>query len=178
MADTFTIAFVEGVTLTKWTRAWTERTRRRPLGFVPTTADDQLDALRSGDADVAFVRSPVQREGLSLIPLYEEAVVAVASRDHLIAAADELLLGDLVGEHPVPSGLASADAVAVAAAGGGFALLPQSVARLHARKDVVSRPVSDAAPTRVGLAWPEDRTTPDVELFIGIVRGRTPNSSR
>ena len=36
-----------------------------------------------------------------------------------------------------------------------------------------SRPTSTVA-----LAWPAARTTPAVEAFIGIVRGRTPNSSR
>ena len=30
----------------------------------------------------------------------------------------------------------------------------------------------------VALAWRREHTTPDVETFVGIVRGRTANSSR
>jgi hypothetical protein len=30
----------------------------------------------------------------------------------------------------------------------------------------------------VALAWLRDRTTPDVEAFVGVVRGRTARSSR
>ena len=32
--------------------------------------------------------------------------------------------------------------------------------------------------TRELLAWPADATTPDIEAFVGVVRGRTANSSR
>ena len=53
-----------------------------------------------------------------------------------------------------------------------------SVARLHARKDVTYRPVSDLPPTTVGLAWLVDNDDPRVQTFIGIVRGRSVNSSR
>ena len=56
--------------------------------------------------------------------------------------------------------------------------MPQSVARALSRKDVVARPVSDAADTGIGLAWPAAVEDPLIETFIGIVRGRTVNSSR
>ena len=45
------------------------------------------------------------------------------------------------------------EAVETVAAGTGIVILPMSVARLHHRKDVVSRPVVDLAPTSVALAW-------------------------
>lgn len=57
-------------------------------------------------------------------------------------------------------------------------LVPQSLARLHHRKDLTYRTVTDTPESRVALAWPEDRTTDLVEDFIGIVRGRTVNSTR
>ena len=53
-----------------------------------------------------------------------------------------------------------------------------SVARLHHRKDVTPRPVSDLPTTTVGLSWPVDRDDDRVQAFIGIVRGRTASSSR
>jgi hypothetical protein len=42
----------------------------------------------------------------------------------------------------------------------------------------VARPVADAPDTGIGLAWPRASDDPRVDTFIGIIRGRTPNSSR
>ena len=64
------------------------------------------------------------------------------------------------------------------AAGIGLLVVPQSLARLHHRRDLVFRPVTDAPQSQVALSWLEDRTSDLVEEFIGIVRGRTVNSSR
>jgi hypothetical protein len=43
---------------------------------------------------------------------------------------------------------------------------------------VIARPLRDWPTTWISLVWPIDATTPAVETFIGIVRGRTENSSR
>ncbi len=53
-----------------------------------------------------------------------------------------------------------------------------SLARLHHRKDVDYRILRDAPVSQVLLAWPRTSTNPDVDAFVGIVRGRTANSSR
>jgi hypothetical protein len=72
----------------------------------------------------------------------------------------------------------TADAIAWVASGAGITVVPMSLARLHHRKDVTYR-VLDAGPAApVGLAWVTDRTTDLVEEMVGIVRGRTANSSR
>lgn len=60
----------------------------------------------------------------------------------------------------------------------GLLVVPQSLARLHHRRDVTYRPVADAPQSSVVLSWPEEATTELVEDFIGIVRGRTVNSTR
>ena len=49
----------------------------------------------------------------------------------------------------------------------GLLVVPQSLARLHHRKDLTYRPVTDAPESRVALSWPEDATTDLVEDFIG-----------
>jgi hypothetical protein len=64
------------------------------------------------------------------------------------------------------------------AAQAGIVIVPMSVARVHHRKDVVAVPVTGVEETQVGLAWPRDAEDPRVEVFIGIVRGRTERSSR
>ena len=177
-AERLTIAFITGVTLTKWTTAWQERHPRIPLAFVPTDADAQVAVLHRRDADVSFVRLPIAGDGLSVIPLYSEAAVVVLPKDHPLAEASSITLDDLAAEDRVSDALAAADAVELVAAGGGIVLLPQSIARANTRKDVVARPVVDAAETRIAIAWLADRTTPEIEEFVGIVRGRTANSSR
>jgi DNA-binding transcriptional LysR family regulator len=70
------------------------------------------------------------------------------------------------------------DAVEVVASGTGVVIVPMSIARLHNRKDVTYRVVTDLEPTTVGLAWLTDNEDPWVQRFIGIVRGRTERSSR
>ena len=61
---------------------------------------------------------------------------------------------------------------------GGFVIVPMSLARLHHRKDVAYRPLESGPTSTVALAWPVDRTTALIDTFVGIVRGRTANSSR
>jgi DNA-binding transcriptional LysR family regulator len=70
------------------------------------------------------------------------------------------------------------EAVETVAAGTGIVLLPMSVARLHHRKDVVSRPVVDLAPTSVALAWLVEKDDERAQRFVGVVRGRSARSSR
>ena len=174
----FTIAFAAGVTLTRWTRAWEERQRRIPLAFIPTDAASQVSALHEGLADVSFVRLPVDRTGLSIIPLYDEVAVVVVPKEHPFSVFESVTLADLSNEDRVADTLSAEDAVELVAAGGGIVILPQSIARLHARKDVIARPIADDVGTSIAIAWLEENTTPQVEEFVGIVRGRTAASSR
>ena len=62
--------------------------------------------------------------------------------------------------------------------GAGVMIVPLSVARTHSRRDLIHRPVTDAEPTTIALAWLMDNPNELIEEFIGIVRGRTANSSR
>ena len=176
---TFTVLFVPGVTPTKWARIWNERMRRQRLELRPASAADALAALRDGTAQAAFLRDVAADEEFSAIRLYEEQPVVVASRDHLFAAAgvDETIGTDELAAENVLEGQ-DADTLELVAAGAGVATMPHSVARALSRRDVITRSLRDAAPTTISLVWPIDRTTPAVEAFIGIVRGRTENSSR
>lgn len=184
------------MTPTKWVRIWNERLPEIPLTLVAVTAAEASDVLRGGGADAGFVRLPIDRTDLSAIPLYTEATVVVIPKDHVAAAVDEVSTEDLADEivlHPLDDTLdwerlpgrpanerpaTTADAIELVAAGVGLLVVPQSLARLHHRKDLTYRPVTGASESRVALAWPEDATTDMVEDFIGIVRGRTVNSSR
>lgn len=177
-AVTLRLRYVAGVSPAKWLRAWAERRPDLPLEAVRVEQHAQLRDLRSGDADVAFVRLPVDDEGLHAITLWEELTVAMLPQDHRLAGADSLTLADLADEPLAPVQPESAMTVELVAAGTGYALVPHGVARLHARRDVVAIPVSDAAPTRIALVWRVERDDDDIQEFVGVVRGRRAASSR
>lgn len=186
------LGFVAGTTPDKWVRAWRDQ-RRGPLTLLPVTQAEQEPLLRDGSLDMCLVRLPVDRHGLHLVELYDEIAVVVVPRDHFVTAAAEVELADLADEQLVlphssgwtpeaaqlawsPTG--EREAVEVVAAGGGIALLPMSVARLHQRRDVAIRPVTDLPPTRIGLAWRVERDDEQTQAMVGVVRGRTGRSSR
>jgi DNA-binding transcriptional LysR family regulator len=195
------IGFVPGVTPDKWARVWAERVPRVPLELLPVEEPEQVAVLYDGRADMCFVRLPVDRDGLHVIPLYSELPVVVVPKEHFVEAAEEVSVADLSGEHllqdpaqvpewadvadevrdgtrvDVPS-LTMKQAIETVAAGVGIVIVPMSVARLHHRRDVVHRAVTDVAESRVGLAWRRELDDDLVETFIGVVRGRTANSSR
>jgi DNA-binding transcriptional LysR family regulator len=178
-AQPFRVAFVAGVSPDKWVRRWRERTPRDPLEVSLVDDAEQLAVLREDRADMAFVRLPADRDGLHVIPLYVEVPVAVLPVEHELTLLDELSMADLADEELIEdSPLTLKDAVAVVAGGAGALVVPMSVARLYARKDVASRPLVDGPEFRVGLAWRVDNDDPRVETFVGIVRGRTAQSSR
>jgi DNA-binding transcriptional LysR family regulator len=171
------VGYVPGVTLTKWREVWAERFPRRPLEVIEVDQDDQRRALDDGEVDVCFVRLPIELDELHLIKLYEELPVAWVSKDHLLAAADdEVALADLAEETVVTT--VTGFHLDLVAAGEGVLLVPQSVARSHSRRDFTYRIVTDAPSTTVGLAWLKDNPHELIEEFIGVVRGRTANSSR
>jgi DNA-binding transcriptional LysR family regulator len=199
MTDPFRLRFAAGVTPDKWLRTWDARMPGTPVDATVLADDeDPAAALRTGACSIAFVRLPIDRAGLHVIPLYEEVPVVVAAKEHPVAAFDEIGVSDLADENllqdagEVPEWTAVAtdrprpalepmsvkEAVAVAASGAGILIVPLSVARLHHRKDVVHRPVTGVAGSRVGLAWRADDEDPRIETFVGIVRGRTERSSR
>ncbi|MDQ0989303.1 LysR family substrate-binding domain-containing protein [Streptomyces sp. V3I7] len=195
-SPSFRLAYVPGVTPAKWARIWNERLPDIPLTLAQVPAAETDGLLRGGEADAAFVRLPVDRTVFSAIPLYTETTVVVVPKDHVITAADEVTLDDLADEvlfHPLDDVLdwdsppgepaferpaTTEDAIELVAASVGLLVVPQSLARLYHRKDLTYRPVTDAPQSSVALSWPEEATTELVEDFIGIVRGRTVNSSR
>ncbi|MFE3201901.1 LysR family substrate-binding domain-containing protein [Embleya sp. NPDC055664] len=208
--SSFRLAYVPGVTPAKWVRIWNERLPDVSLALLAVTAAEAAEALRSGGADAGLVRLPMDRTGLNTIPMYTETTVVVVPKDHDVTAVDEVSvedLADFVLLHPLddpldwtagPPGVpakerpaTTADAIELVAAGVGLLIVPQSLARLHHRKDLTYRPLAGAGETvdeaagtaevpqsRVALAWPEGEPSELMEEFIGIVRGRTVNSSR
>jgi DNA-binding transcriptional LysR family regulator len=197
----FRVGFVPGVTPDKWARIWAERMPRRSLDLLPLGDRDGVALVRSGELAMCFVRLPVDRDGLHLIPLYDEQPVVMVAKEHPVAAFDEIDVTDLADEHllqdpdtvpewrdvstevrlgsryPVPA-MSLREAVESVAADAGIVVVPMSLARLHHRKDVVHVPVTGVPTTKVGLTWLVDNDDERVQTFIGVVRGRSAHSSR
>ncbi len=195
MTGSFTLAYVPGVTPGKWARVWQDRLPDTPLTLVQVTAAEAAEKVRSGEADAALLRLPGDREDLHAIPLYTETTVVVHPKDQELA--DELSVEDLAGhvvwqplddtlgwesppgQPPVERPETTADAVQIVAAGVGLLVVPQSLARLHHRRDLAYKPLTDAPQSRVALSFPVRDENPElIEHLIGIVRGRTVNSTR
>ena len=195
-AASLTLGYVPGGTPAKWARIWAERHPDVPLRLLTVGAADAADEVRAGAVDVAVLRLPADTSGLAVIPLYEETTVAVVPTDHVLSAADELTAADLedeaillplddvvdwAGARGVPVDQrpeTTESAIELVAAGIGVLVVPQSLARLHHRKDLTYRPIADAPTCPVVLAVAEGPQSELIEDFIGIVRGRKPGSSR
>lgn len=198
MQEPFRVAFVAGVSPDKWSKRWRERYPEAPLDLSLVDVSDQLAVLRDARASMAFVRLPVARDGLHVIPLYDELSVAVVSVEDDLSLHEELSIAELAGHQlvtdpadlpawaevatverlPYPPMTAKDAVEVVASSEGTVAVVPMSVARLHHRKDVTARPLTDGPLHPVGIAWRTDDEDPRIETFVGIVRGRTAHSSR
>lgn len=179
-----------------------------PLVSTPVPESRQLDAVRAGEVDMAFVRLPVDKTGLHVIPLYSELSVVVAPKDHPIAAFEELDVADLADEYlladpdnfpewrdisteiaagtrrPLPPMASIEEALDLVEAGLGILILPMSVGRHFSRKTLRSRLLNGVAETSIALAWIDSfqplpaEEEAVIQEFIGVVRGRSANSSR
>ncbi|GAA4826143.1 LysR family transcriptional regulator substrate-binding protein [Nocardioides caeni] len=192
------VAFVPGATPDKWARVWRDRHPRIPIRLIPIEQSDQRAVLDAGEADLVIGRLPADLDRptpLHCVRLYDELPVVVAGTDHFVAAADEQAVidpADLADEQlalPEASGwspsaeqlpfplMTAKDAVEVAASGSAVLILPMALARLHHRKDVVSR-VVDLPPTTIALLWLRDADSEVHQDFVGVTRGRGARSSR
>ncbi|OFJ53400.1 LysR substrate-binding domain-containing protein [Mycolicibacterium grossiae] len=194
--SSLTLGYVPGGTPAKWARIWAERHPDVPLTLRSVAAADAAEEVRAGTLDMAVLRLPTDTSGLATIPLYEETTVAVVPTDHVISAADEITAADLTDEPtlrplddvvdwPAAPGApvdhrpeTTSAAIELVAAGVGVLVVPQSLARLHHRRDLTHRPIVDAPACPVALAFPDGPQPEWLEDFIGIVRGRKPSSSR
>ena len=183
------VSYVAGVTPGKWMDRFVERYPEVQLVAARHDEGDILQLLAEDAADAVFVRyrgeSPKDATR-HVIPLYEELEVVCAAKDHDVEYYEESIPASVVegfpqldlADYPEEVG-GIPTAMEVVASGAQVLRVPQSVARLFHRKDVIYRVIEDGQPSKIGIAWPtamED--TALVDEFIGIVRGRSANSSR
>lgn len=199
-----TLGAIPGATPDKWVSRW--RDRYPDVGLTVDYFDlhGQLERILEGTVDVGYLRlrqgDDIRTELVHRVLLYREDPVVCAAEDHWIAAAERTVAWEEISQEPffdpadmvprseLPSidapqagadlGRAERLALQTAASGAGLVLLPQSVARMLQRKDMVTRTVEGAPGFDTGLAWLRERDDAVIQEFIGVARGRRAGSGR
>jgi len=193
-AQRFTIGFMPGLTITFAVRALGGAHPGASVEVLRTDWIDQVRVLHEGQADVGFVRMPVDLTGLSTVSLFFEPHVAVVPSAHPLAGRDTVAIGDLAADvllqdpdtvpewkavqpnaayaGPSPAARSVEEKLEWVAAGRGFSVLPRSVANYYRRPDVVSLSLSDVSSNEVRLAWLSDHGSPMLDDFVRLVEER------
>ncbi|HEX4253212.1 MAG TPA: LysR family transcriptional regulator [Pseudonocardia sp.] len=128
--------------------------------------------LREGHADVALVYEPFDRTGLDAEPVTTEPRLAALAATHPLAGRDHVTVAelDLPGVEPGRPGDLEryldrvgaryavrdlAELLMLVELGELITLLPESVAARYPRPGVAYRPVPDAPPATLAIAWPQ-----------------------
>ncbi len=170
-------------------RAWAATHPGSALVFVQSNTPTA--GLTEGAADVAVLRRPVPEPRLRTALLGTERRSAAVAADDPLAGRRSLRLADLTGRTVAVDGLTGtttgqlwADSAApatrtvrgvdewltVIAAGEAVGITTEATAAQHRRPGVVYRPVRDAAPVEVHLAWWAASPPPALEPFVALVR--------
>ena len=169
-------------------RRWQREHPETPLELL--RIDDRTAGLVRGDVDAALLRGPVDAPGLATEELTTEPRVAALPADSPLAERPGLTLGDLATETVVlntvsgttgldlwPSGARPAGTLTVGntddwltaiAAGRGIGVSSVSTADMHPHPGVTYRPLTDAPPIHVVLAWRDTSPHPATPLLVAL----------
>ena len=166
-------------------------------------AVEPVAGLRTGALDVAFLRGPLDLEGLEVVELLREEIVVVLPAHHALARRARIpvhLLNDLpcitmdrtlapvlhdaiaalyrqahIRTHAVSSADNVLGHLQLVQEGLGFALLPDSVGALLPPGVVVKPLAYDPVPTvSIVVAWRAGNSSPLVRAFVDLVRQSVP----
>ncbi|MFD3664448.1 LysR family transcriptional regulator [Streptomyces sp. NPDC058659] len=171
-------------------RRWQRLHPETPLELL--RIDDRTAGLARGEVDAALLRGAVDAPGLVTEELATEERVAALPADSPLADRTDLALGDLAAETIVlntvsgtttlalwPAGARPAATLTVAntddwltaiAAGRGTGVSSGSTAALHPHPGVAYRPLSDAPPLPVVLAWRDAFPHPATGALVAMAR--------
>jgi DNA-binding transcriptional LysR family regulator len=189
----FTVGFMPGIIVTPAVRLLQEQCPGLRVDVVRTSWDDQVEMVHDGRVDASFVRLPVPRRGLTVIPLFCEPRVVALPASHYLADRKVVMVADLVpldlmqdpdavpewrdlvaGARPsaltldracLPTPHTVEEKLEHVAAERGVVVLPESTAMFYTRPDVVYRYVADLPPGEVALAFEARRSSPLLEAL-------------
>jgi len=166
---------------------------------------EDAQGLRGGEVDVAFVWLPCDEEGLVLEVVSEEVRYAGVHRGHPLAGHTELSVLEL-NEYPMmwnnkaprifvdfwtinprpdgtvprqgPTNENVEEMLEQVAAGRAYCTGPKSMARFHARPDLVWVPITDVEPLRIAIGYSNGETSTLVAEFVKAVRETARSAGR
>lgn len=171
-------------------RRWARENPGIPVELL--RIDDRTAGLTRGRVDAAVLRGRLTVPDLVTAPLFTEARVAAVTADGPLARRATLALADLATGPVVlnnVSGMTTLDLWPAAirptatftvgntddwltaiAAGRGVGVSAASTAEMHTNPGVVYRPLADAPPVEVVLAWRAAAPHPAIPDFVALVR--------
>ena len=166
------VAFAPGLRVSEAVRAFTATHPDVDIELLHLHWWEQDAPLRDGRAHVGYLRRPFDDTGLRVLPVGSEAKVACLPAIHPLARRRALTRADLDGEPILDAHARRTSSVEekfeLIAAGHGIALVPRSVAQSYSRRDLVYRPVTDAAPVETCVVVTRDRRERRVLDFVAI----------
>ncbi len=166
-----------------------------------------MDPVIAGEVDLAFCRLRPEQTDLEVEVLAQEPRVVALAAAHRLASRAAVSFADLTEEsfitnpavadddgppprwlaeqrrHGLPGRVAAesrglSEILTLVAAGRGVCLVPASVAENHPRDDVRYRPVTDADPAVISLAWLPGGLSPSAAGFASVVRDLGSSATR
>jgi LysR family hydrogen peroxide-inducible transcriptional activator len=159
--------------------------------------DDLVAQLQAGDLDLLLLALPLDRSGVTELPLFDEAFRLAMPHDHRLAGRRRCSTADLVGERLVlledghclrdqalavcstagavggaeVQGTSLPTVVQMVGAGLGVTLLPEMTVEREARpvRNVVVRDLHPAPTRTIGLAWRSSSARGDAYRHLGEV---------
>jgi DNA-binding transcriptional LysR family regulator len=174
-------ADLEGGLLEPIVAAYREQPEALPLEVSFSDINQGAPLLREGRADVALIFTEFDPEGLDFEVLLEEPLLVALAATNPLAEQEEISPTDLAVDHaskaagrlwwpvtspepPPPDGLSQM--IQLIELGELIAFLPVSVAARYPRPGLVTRPLADAAPGRLVVAWPRAAASPATAAFV------------
>jgi DNA-binding transcriptional LysR family regulator len=188
-----TVGFMLGTELDPTIHAFSKRHPDLDIRLKRIRWWNQSKALHEGAVDIAFVRLPLDTEGLELLPLYTEPVEVALPREHRLAGQTALSMADLTDEpvlvyadaapawnavwtvDPRPDGSHPRQGPIVrdmeeileyVKAGRGVIFLPTAITDAFPRPDVAYIPITDFSPGQVAVAWSRSQQSPLITNFV------------
>jgi len=166
------VAFATGLHVSEAVRAYAATHPGVEIELLHLSWWEQDAPLRDGRAQVGYLRRPFDDTGLRTIPIGSEQKVACLSVSHPLAQRPALTWADLDGESIMNAQARRTSSIEekfeLVAAGGGIAIVPQSVARAYPRPDVAYLPLTDAVPAETYVVLPQDQRERWVLDFVAV----------
>lgn len=186
-----TFAFVTGTEPDKWLRRFHDRTSYGRINALAT--DDPMAIFESSPGPgprLALVRLPQAHidERFHKVELYTEQLGIALPKDHTLTLLDSICPEDLTGEIHTAAidrcGVVDMAGIRghlqVVAAGVGAIIAPRPLLKTLSGKQIEHRAYRDDTypPIRIALVWLKEEDCDAIQDFVGIAKGRTPQSSR